>query len=198
MAYVYKKEKKRVSRAIIVIIVLAILYCSCGVAIVHVWLTHRRSIKETKEVLVETKNNTEIVVKDKIEEVSKTASKTVNEVTEKAKDILNLDEEAGLKAEAEAEAKAARTEKLTELKRRKDQLDLEIASADSRHRAATRTVPVTPAFDLSDSDSTRHASLEQRTMRERLRKEADEAGHELRKLKIERQRIIHEISRLEK
>ncbi len=198
MPYTQKNKKQKLAGATILWIILGVFYSACGIVVVCIWLAHNRNIKETKKVLLDTKNKTEEVVKDTIEDAGKTANKTVKEVTQKTKNILSLDDETRKNAEAISELEAARTEKITELKRRKDRLDLEISSADSRHRAATRTVPITPAFEINDSEATRRISEQQSALRAKLRKEADDAACELRRLNLERQQVLHQIRQLEK
>ena len=181
-------------RSIILLVTIASLYISCGMAVAYIWFTHHHSVKETQKVLRETKNSAEDVVKEKLEK----AGRAIQEATDKTRNLLGTDEDEQNKAEAAASARAAREEKLSDLKRRKNQLDLMIAEADARHRAAIQTVPVTPAFEIGDSEATRQASAQQMASRAKLRKEADDAGCELRKLKIERQNVLQEIRRLEK
>ena len=146
----------------------------------------------------ETKTKTSSFVKDQLDTVSEFGGEKIGELVDHMVKSARPNDEEKAREEAEAAARRARERKLSELKQRKKQLDSKIAAADSRHRMATRTVPFTPVFETTDSDSTRRISAQQRALKEKLRSEADEAGQELRKLQIERQHIIHEISKLEK
>ena len=192
------RNKKKVSGATILWIILGVFYCACGITIICIWLTHKRNIKETGKVLLETKKSADAVIKEQLDTVSEIGGKKIGELTEHMVKAARPDEEDKAREEADAAAREALAKRLSELKHRKNQLDIEISVADSRHREATKTVPVTPAFDISDSDATRHVSAEQRALRAKLRKEADDAGRELRRLKIERQHVLHEIRQLEK
>lgn len=142
--------------------------------------------------------NTNTVTKETLDTVSKIGGNAVHDLVDDTMQLATQDKEANAREEAERAAREAHVRKINDLKRRKKQLDEKISVADSRHRAATRTVPITPAFENTDSDATRQIAAQQSALKARLRKEADNAGRELRKLKIERQRIIHEISKLEK
>ena len=146
----------------------------------------------------ETKSDTSSFVKDQLDTVSEFGGKKIGELVDHMVKSARPNDEEKAREEAEAAARRARERRLSELKQRKKQLDSKIAAADSRHRMATRTVPITPVFETTDSDSTRRISAQQRALKEKLRNEADNAGQELRKLQIERQHIIHEISKLEK
>jgi hypothetical protein len=146
----------------------------------------------------ESKTEASSFVKDPLDSVSEFGGKKIGELVDHMVKSARPDEEEKAREEAEAAARRARERKLSELKQRKKQLDSKIAAADSRHRTATRTVPMTPVFETTDSDSTRRISAQQKALKEKLRSDADNAGQELRKLQIERQHIIHEISKLEK
>ena len=146
----------------------------------------------------ETKSDTSSFVKDQLDTVSEFGGKKIGELVDHMVKSARPNDEEKAREEAEAAARRARERKISELKQRKKQVDSKIAAADSRHRMATRTVPITPVFETTDSDSTRRISAQQKALKEKLRSEADEAGQELRKLQIERQHIIHEISKLEK
>ncbi|MBR5026588.1 MAG: hypothetical protein IKX48_16115 [Victivallales bacterium] len=146
----------------------------------------------------ETKPKTSTFVKEQLDTVSEIGGEKIGGLVDHMVKSARPNEEEKAREEAEAAARRARERKLSELKQRKKQLDSKIAAADSRHRMATRTVPITPVFETTDSDSTRRISAQQKALKEKLRSEADEAGQKLRKLQIERQHIIHEISKLEK
>ena len=146
----------------------------------------------------ETKTDTSSFVKAPLVTISEFGGKKIGEIAEYMVEGARQNDEKRIREEAEAAARRARERKLSELKQRKKLLDSKIAAADSRHRAATRTVPMTPVFETTDSDATRRISAQQMALKEKLRSDADNAAQELRKLKIERQHIIHEISKLEK
>ena len=145
----------------------------------------------------ESKTDASSFVKDQLDTVSEFGGKKIGGLVDHMVKSARPDDEEKAREEAEAAARRARERKLSELKQRKKQLDSKIAAADSRHRTATRTVPMTPVFETTDSDSTRRISAQQMALKEKLRNDADNAGQELRKLQIERQHIIHEISKLE-
>ena len=182
----------------ILLIILGLFYTGCIIAVVWVWLAHKRDIEEAKKALLETKKQTDSVITKHLDTVSEFGGEKIGELVDHMVKSARPDDEEKAREEAEAAARRARERKLSELKQRKKQLDSKIAAADSRHRMATRTVPITPVFETTDSDSTRRISAQQRALKEKLRSEADDAGQEMRKLQIERQHIIHEISRLEK
>ena len=146
----------------------------------------------------ETKTDTSSFVKAPLVTISEFGGKKIGELAEHMVEGARQNDEKRIREEAEAAARRALERKLSELKQRKKLLDSKIAAADSRHRAATRTVPMTPVFETTDSDATRRISAQQMALKEKLRNDADNAGQELRKLQIERQHIIHEISKLEK
>ena len=146
----------------------------------------------------ESKTDASSFVKAPLDTVSEFGGKKIGGLVDHMVKSAQPDDEEKAREEAEAAARRARERKLSELKQRKKQLDSKIAAADSRHRMATRTVPMTPVFETTDSDSTRRISAQQMALKEKLRNDADNAGQELRKLQIERQHIIHEISKLEK
>ena len=179
-------------------LILGAFYFVCIVAIVYIWLYYDKNIVETESSLLEKPNNTDTVVNDSLDTVSEFGGKKIGELAEQMVKSARPDDEEKAREEAEAAARRARERKLSELKQRKKQLDSKIAAADSRHRTATRTVQITPVFETTDSDSTRRISAQQKALKEKLRSDADNAGQELRKLQIERQHIIHEISKLEK
>ena len=146
----------------------------------------------------ESQTDTSSFVKAPLDTVSEFGGKKIGELAEHMAKSARQDDEKRIREEAEAAARRARERKLSELKQRKKLLESKIAAADSRHRTATRTVPITPVFETTDSDSTRRISAQQMALKEKLRNDADNAAQELRKLQIERQHIIHEISKLEK
>ena len=192
----YNKVKKSGTKKLWLI--LGAFYFVCIVAIVYIWLYYNRNILETGNSLLEDKNSTDAVENDQLDTVSKFGGKKIGELVDHMIKSARPEEEEKAREEAEAAARRARERKLSELKQRKKQLDSKIDAADSRHRTATRTVPITPVFETSDSESVRRISAQQKALKEKLRIEADNAGKELRKLQLERQHIIHEISKLEK
>ena len=179
-------------------LVLVAFYFVCIIAIVYIWLYYNKNILKTESDLLETENSADAVVKEQLDTVSEFGGEKIGELEDHMVKSARPDDEEKAREEAEAAARRARERKISELKQRKKQLDSKIAAADSRHRAATRTVPMTPVFETSDSDATRRISAQQTALKEKLRSDADNAGQELRKLQIERQHIIHQISKLEK
>ena len=146
----------------------------------------------------ESQTDTSSFLKAPLDTVSEFGGKKIGELAEHMVEGARQNDEKRIREEAEAAARRVRERKLSELKQRKKLLESKIAAADSRHRTATRTVPMTPVFETTDSDATRRISAQQMALKEKLRSDADNAAQELRKLKIERQHIIHEISKLEK
>ena len=198
MTYDPRYKKVKVPGAKILLIILGLFYTGCVIAVIWIWLAHNRNIKETEKALLENKKHTDTVLTKHLDTVSEFGGKKIGELVEHMAKSARPDEEEKAREEAEAAARRARERRLSELKQRKKQLDAEIAAADSRHRTATRSVPITPVFETTDSDSIRRISAQQKALKEKLRNEADDAGQELRKLQIERQHIIHEINKLEK
>lgn len=198
MSYDPRYTKVKIPGAKILLIILCMFYTGCIIAVVWVWLAHKRDIEETEKALLETKKQTDTVLSKHLDTVSEFGGEKIGELVDHMVKSARPDDEEKACEEAEAAARRARERKISELKQRKKQLDSKIAAADSRHRAATRTVPMTPVFETSDSDATRRISAQQTALKEKLRNDADNAGQELRKLQIERQHIIHQISKLEK
>ena len=198
MTYDPRYKKMKMSGAKKLWLVLVAFYFVCIIAIVYIWLYYNKNIQKTESDLLETENSADAVIKDQLDTISEFGGKKIGELAEHMVEGARQNDEKRIREEAEAAARMARERKLSELKQRKKQLDSKIAAADSRHRAATRTVPMTPVFETTDSDATRRISAQQMALKEKLRSDADNAAQELRKLKIERQHIIHEISKLEK
>ena len=198
MTYDPRYKKVKMSGAKKLWLVLAAFYFVCIIAIVYIWLYYNKKILKTESDLLETENSADAVVKEQLDTVSEFGGEKIGELVDHMVKSARPDDEEKAREEAEAAARRARERKISELKQRKQQLDSKIAAADSRHRAATRTVPMTPVFETTDSDATRRISAQQTALKEKLRSDADNAGHELRKLQIERQHIIHQISKLEK
>ena len=106
MPYVLR-NKKKVSGATILWIILGVFYCACGITIICIWLTHKRNIKETGKVLLETKKSADAVIKEQLDTVSEIGGKKIGELTEHMVKAARPDEEDKAREEADAAAREA-------------------------------------------------------------------------------------------